>query len=137
MILIDTGYLIAMLRPTDELYQRALAWSRAIRDRFIVTEHVLWETINELSAPVERPTAHRMLTEIMADQSCQIVHASPSLFDAGARLHSQRPDKAWSLTDCISFHIMQEHGITSALAYDHHFQQAGFDPLLRRDPSQS
>jgi len=134
MILIDTGYLIAMLRPADDLHPRALAWSQALRDRFMVTEHVLWETINDLSAPLERPAAHRMLAEVKADPSCQIVYASPELFEAGLRLHRQRPDKAWSLTDCISFHIMSEHRITRALAYDQHYQQAGFDPLRRRDP---
>jgi predicted nucleic acid-binding protein len=49
-------------------------------------------------------------------------------------LHERRPDKQWSLTDCISFEVMREHGITTALAYDEHFVQAGFDALLRRDP---
>jgi hypothetical protein len=134
MILIDTGYLMAILRPTDSLHSRAMAWSWAIRDRLIVTEHVLWETVNALSSPLDRPAAHRMLAEVKADGACQIVNSSPNLFEAGIRLHEQRPDKSWSLTDCICFHIMQEHGITRALAFDHHYQQAGFEPLLRRDP---
>jgi predicted nucleic acid-binding protein len=43
-------------------------------------------------------------------------------------------DKDWSLTDCISFHLMRTKGITRALAYDEHFAQAGFEPLLRRQP---
>jgi uncharacterized protein len=38
----------------------------------------------------------------------------------------QRPDKEWSLTDCISFIVMEEHGLTEALTADHHFAQAGF-----------
>lgn len=134
MILIDTGYLVAMLRPTDELHRRALAWSQVLRDRFMVTEQVLWETVNQLSAPPERPTVHRMLAEVQADAGCQIVHASPKLLDAGIRLHRERADKAWSLTDCISFHVMREHGITRALAHDHHYEQAGFEALLRREP---
>ncbi len=48
--------------------------------------------------------------------------------------HQARPDKEWSLTDCISFVVMQGRGLSRALAYDHHFEQAGFEPLLRRDP---
>jgi len=40
----------------------------------------------------------------------------------------------WSLTDCISFHVMRTGGITRALAYDIHFEQAGFEPLLRSGP---
>jgi predicted nucleic acid-binding protein len=30
---------------------------------------------------------------------------------------------------------MSERNVTLALAYDHHFEQAGFDPLLRREPA--
>ena len=46
----------------------------------------------------------------------------------------RRPDKEWSLTDCISFVLMRERSVHEALAYDHHFEQAGFVALLRRDP---
>jgi len=42
-------------------------------------------------------------------------------------LHNSRPDKHWSLTDCISFVVMQQRGLQRALAYDHHFEQAGFE----------
>ena len=35
------------------------------------------------------------------------------------------------LTDCISFVVMAEHGITDALTGDHHFEQAGFRALLK------
>jgi predicted nucleic acid-binding protein len=30
---------------------------------------------------------------------------------------------------------MQQQGVRQALAFDQHFQQAGFEGLLRRDPS--
>jgi len=43
----------------------------------------------------------------------------------------QRRDKGWSLTDCISFLAMQRHGLAEALTADHHFEQAGFNILLR------
>jgi uncharacterized protein len=66
------------------------------------------------------------MAELLAD--------SPELWEAGIRLHAERADKEWSLTDCISFIVMRERGIAQALAYDHHFEQAGFQALLRRDP---
>jgi sugar lactone lactonase YvrE len=44
--------------------------------------------------------------------------------------NSARPDKTWSLTDCISFVVMQDEGLTTAVTTDHHFLQAGFNALM-------
>ncbi len=44
---------------------------------------------------------------------------------------ARRLDKDWSLTDCISFAVMQERSLTEALTSDHHFEQAGFTALLK------
>lgn len=60
-----------------------------------------------------------------------MIPQSSEQFDAALDLYSQRHDKTWGLTDCVSFCIMSERGIQEALAYDHHFEQAGFRPLLR------
>jgi len=49
----------------------------------------------------------------------------------GLALFDSRRDKAWSLTDCISFVIMWRDGLDEALTSDHHFEQAGFRALLR------
>jgi predicted nucleic acid-binding protein len=53
-----------------------------------------------------------------------------NLIVRGFDLFRSRPDKSWGLTDCISFVIMNEAGITDALTADVHFQQAGFRALL-------
>jgi predicted nucleic acid-binding protein len=60
-----------------------------------------------------------------------IIPPTQQLFDAGFELYRKRPDKNWSLTDCISFTVMQERSITEALTGDHHFEQAGFAALLK------
>jgi predicted nucleic acid-binding protein len=46
-------------------------------------------------------------------------------------LYLNRPDKEWSLTDCISFVVMEREGLTDALTGDNHYEQAGFVALLK------
>lgn len=46
-------------------------------------------------------------------------------------IETERPDKDWSLTDCISFLVMKDFGLTDAFTADHHFEQAGFTAWLR------
>ena len=134
MIQIDTSFLLALAQPQDALHARASAWAKVLTEPLLVTEYVLWETINSLSKPVDRPRAHLLVRHVRSTRNYQFVPASGELFDAGLRLHAERQDKEWSLTDCISFLVMQEQGITRALTHDHHFEQAGFEALLRRDP---
>jgi predicted nucleic acid-binding protein len=134
MIFIDTGFLLALAKPSDALHGRALKWAGLLAGRFLVTEYVLWELLNALSAPLDRAKGHLILSRVKSPNWCEIVSASQELFQAGVQLHRARPDKSWSLTDCISFHIMREREIHCALAFDQHFEQAGFEALLRQDP---
>lgn len=134
MIFADCGYFVALLDPADDLHPRALRWSRRLAEPVLVTEYVLVETFSFFSAPRNRPRPHGLLSRLQNDATFEILPASSSLFHKGVSLHAARPDKEWSLTDCISFLAMQERGITRALAHDHHFEQAGFEALLRREP---
>lgn len=134
MIFLETGYFVALFGVDDELHARALAWSMHGDEPLLVTEYVLWECVNTFSKPRDRATAHALIEHVESDPACEVVRASTDLFAVGLRLHRDRPDKEWSLTDCVSFHLMRARGITRALAYDIHFEQAGFEALLRRDP---
>lgn len=40
-------------------------------------------------------------------------------------------DKDWSLTDCTSFVVMEAEGLKDALTGERHFEQAGFNALLK------
>jgi uncharacterized protein len=136
MIFADTGFFIALLNVRDELHARAHAWVGHITENVILSEYVVWELVNFYSKPVNRPKVHDLLARLRTAGQYEIVQATPAIFEAGLVLHAERPDKEWSLTDCISFLIMQERGLTRALTFDLHFEQAGFEALLRRDPNQ-
>jgi len=134
MIFLDTGFFIALFNPGDRLHLRAMAWAKAVDEPLLLTEHILWESVNYFSARANRPKAHALVEHVQTEPAYDLVHATPELLAAGLRLHRERPDKDWSLTDCIAFALMEERGIKRALAYDQHFAQAGFEPLLRSDP---
>jgi predicted nucleic acid-binding protein len=133
MIFVDTGYLLAQAKPRDALHERATAWTAALREPLLTTEFVLVELADGLSSPFDRAKLHATLDYLRRLNTCEIVPASSALFERGLQLHAARGDKKWSLTDCISFVVMQERGIPRALAYDHHFEQAGFEALLWRE----
>ena len=52
-------------------------------------------------------------------------------FRTALERYASRSDQTWGLTDCLSFLVMEERGITEALAHDRDFEQAGFTALLR------
>jgi len=134
MIFVDTAFFLAHLRRRDDLHRRAEMWVRAQSAPLFTTEYVLWELLNGSSAVSARQAACALAFRCLASDWCEVVPASPDLFSRGLRLYAERHDKAWSLTDCVSFVVMRDRGATQALTHDRHFEQAGFDPLLRRDP---
>ncbi len=55
------------------------------------------------------------------------VHVDENLFREGWRLLQRHDDKRYSLTDCISFAVMKRFRLKTALTFDRHFAQAGFE----------
>ena len=101
----------------------------------LTTELVLVELGDALLTPPDRAKYHAAFSSVMnANANSKSFLCSSDWFQKGVAFHKYRPDKEWSLTDCLSFVVMQERGISRALAYDHHFEQAGFEALLRREP---
>jgi len=67
----------------------------------------------------------------LANPDTLILEPEQILFERGIALYESRPDKDWSLTDCISFLTMEDMRILDAVTGDHHFEQAGFNALLK------
>ena len=130
----DAGYWIALLNPRDQLHTKAITVSNTLQGRSIVTSQmVLTEFLNHYAALGQpfRQRAVQVGRSLQDDPDIDIVPQTEAQFTAALTLYAQRSDKEWGATDCASFLIMQERGITEALAYDDHFYQAGFIPLLR------
>ena len=85
---------------------------------------------NALSRQRFRQEAITLLDYFESDPNVEIVPISVPLYQRAVRLFRDRPDKDWGLTDCVSFIVMEDYGLTWALTSDNHFIQAGFRALL-------
>ena len=132
----DAGYWIALWNPKDSLHRKALRVADALGTTSVVTtQMVLTETLDAMAGMGEfrRRLAIRMLYKLEADPKVEIVPQTDAQFRGAVERYASRSDQRWSLTDCASFLVMEERGITEALAYDRDFEQAGFAALLRED----
>ena len=111
----DTFYFVALLSPTDKAYQRARGITAGQRGRLVTTAWILTELGNTLHRHEVRAGFLNTLDALRSDPTAVIVGPTQRWFDVGIDLYAARPDKDWSLTDCISFLVMQERGIEEAL----------------------
>ena len=126
----DTFFFLALLNDRDEAHAKALQFDATARP-LVTTAWVLTEVGDALSAPENRAAFLQLLDTLKDSPDARILGPTPELFERGVELFRQRPDKEWSLTDCISFAAMREVSITDALTGDRHFEQAGFRALLK------
>ncbi len=134
VVFADTGYWVALLNPHDELHNKTTELSKSLNPVHIVTsEMVLTEVLNDFSKRGEylRQVATKLIDSIYSNSNITVIPQTPRQFQQGLDLYKNRLDKNWSLTDCVSFKIMREKSIYEALAYNKHFEQAGYRALLR------
>jgi len=97
----------------------------------VTTEAVLTEVADALCHVNHREWAVSTIQSVRDDRQIATISGSRDLFSKAFTLFSTRMDKAWNLTDCMSFIVMKDRGIDRALTTDLHFVQAGFRALLR------
>lgn len=127
----DTWFFLAVLNPSDPQHERALAASRADRRHRVTTDWVLVEVGDALCQQANRSVFTRFYDWINQQPGITVIPATRQLLEDGVHLFRYRRDKDWSLTDCISFVVMEDEEIREALTGDHHFEQAGIKTLLK------
>ncbi len=130
----DSGYWIAMFNPVDSLHEKAeTVTSRLDTFRIVTTQMVLVEFLNFMSSKGEFPReiAIDAVRSLENNPIVEVVEQTGVQFESALVLYASRSDQRWGITDCASFLLMEERGITEALAYDRDFEQAGFVALLR------
>jgi uncharacterized protein len=132
IVFADTFYFLALLNNSDQAHQKALAFTTSYGGGVTTTNWVLTELGDALACTrTGRSQFVRTLHRLSSNPNINVIGSEEALFQEGIALYGKRPDKEWSLTDCISFIVMTREGITDALTGDRHFEQAGFVALLK------
>jgi predicted nucleic acid-binding protein len=134
LVFLDASGLIAVANTDDHWHSRALAaWNELVLSNtsLVTTSLVLFELGDGLSRIDQRSLAVTLYDRLRASPRVQIVPLSSDQEVAAWELFRQRPDKSWGATDCASFVVMKQLGVESAFTVDRHFEQAGFQRLIR------
>jgi predicted nucleic acid-binding protein len=129
----DTFYWIALINPGDRYFQEARRFDDLLSDGSVyTTEEVLVEVLTFFAGDFWlRRRAVETVREILSDPAVHVIPQSHQSFTSGFDLYAARPDKGYSLTDCVSIQTMRREGLTEALTGDRHFEQEGFRVLFR------
>lgn len=130
----DTFYWIALLLRRDDWHERVTAFNHTLLrdDIFFTTDAVILEFLAALSGggPYLRQQAVARVEAMLSNPSIRVIEVTRARLLEGLALYKNRPDKEYSLTDCISMEVMRREGLTEVLTNDHHFTQEGFDILF-------
>ena len=130
----DTVYWGALFNQRDQWHHQALTFSHTLTraDQIWTSDAVLTEVLTMFSGAGEylRRGAARRVRALLSSPNVVLIPATHELFLEGFSLYEARPDKGYSLTDCMSMQIMRREGLTEVLTNDHHFTQEGFQILL-------
>lgn len=129
---VDSSAFFALLNPRERGHAAVKRKIGELKDnvRFVTSDYVLDETITLLQARGLAYLVEHWIDDVVTGRICQIVWMDSNRFDEVRAYFVRHSDKQWSFTDCFSFCVMRERKIRRALATDHHFTQAGFEPLL-------
>lgn len=125
----DMFYWIALTSPAEAAYEQ----TNQVTEDIVTIDEVLTEYLmffSSASEYVRRKTANNV-QKILRDSGVHVIPQTRESFLSGLDLYASRPDKGYSLTDCISMQTMRRGGLTQILTNDRHFEQEGFRAWFR------
>lgn len=123
--LVDSSAILALLDGNDAHHNEAIkALDYLLRNgyRLFMTNFILAEAHALILSNLGHHIARRWLSE----PPFAIVRVEVEDEEEAVNLILRFQDKEYSLTDAISFVIMERLNVSEAFAYDRHFQQHGF-----------
>ncbi len=125
----DTGYLLALELTNDQNHSKAKShWLQVVTNLppLVTTSYVFDEVVTYFNSRGHHDKAVQVGNNLINSPSVTLVQVDELLFRTGWEYFQKHQDKRYSLTDCISFVVMDQRNIQKVLTFDQHFSQAGF-----------
>lgn len=129
-IFADTSFFIALVDRSDQHHAGAVQFLKSNHQPLITTSAIVLELGAFFSDVPLRPSFLASLHAIEKGK-VEVIHVGRELQSQGIEYFGDRPDKDWSLTDCISFVVMKDRDIRESATSHRHFKEAGFIAILR------
>ena len=126
---VDTSAWFDLVIPETPTHAEMTQLVRARDIKFVTSTYVVDELISLLLKRRGYSIASSAAAHVRSAPELRMEHPDAAEEARAWRLFLDRPDKTYSLTDCLSFVIMRRLGITEALTTDDHFRQEGFTVL--------
>ncbi|PIQ23652.1 nucleic acid-binding protein [bacterium (Candidatus Blackallbacteria) CG17_big_fil_post_rev_8_21_14_2_50_48_46] len=132
VLFLDTGYMIALEIASDQNHQTALNhWKNLVSGQptLVTTSYVFDEIVTFFNSRGFHSKAVEIGNNLLSSPSINLIQVEEPLFQKAWLYFQKHHDKGYSLTDCLSFLVMEDLNIETALSFDKHFSQAGFQKL--------
>ncbi len=133
-LFVDASYWIALELTDDQNHNAAQSdWNLLDLNaaHLLTTTYILDEAVTFLNSRNAHRNAVELGESILLSQRIELIYVDADLFFDGWQSFKKYSDKRFSLTDCISFLVMRDRNLSTALTFDGDFEQAGFvtEPL--------
>lgn len=128
-LFLDTSYIIALETANDQNHSLALDHWYSLREtapKIVTTSYVFDEIVTFFNSRNRHAKAVEIGKRLLESSSVQVLQVTESLFFQGWQYFQKHKDKSYSLTDSISFLVMEQNQLDTVLTFDRHFEQAGF-----------
>jgi len=125
----DTSGWCALLDSSDQNHPGAAKLWREISGataKIYTSDYVLDETITLIRRKIGHGPAVQFIRSIMASRIVEILRVTEAAWQDAWQMFEKQRDKDYSFTDCTSFVLMKQNGLSRSFAFDRHFTQAGF-----------
>lgn len=125
----DTSYILALEIKNEEAHKQVLQnWVILAQSKpvLVTITYIFDEIVTFFNSRNVHHKAVEIGNRLLSSPDLELVEIDRTLFNRGWQYFQKYQDKSYSLTDCLSFIVMEERGIITALTLDDHFIQAGF-----------